>query len=182
MTEEKTTAPAKTGAEGGLPAPRGTAERHPLLSLRDEMDRVFDDLFASFPLVPFGGRRLAADPWRRFQGMFEATFPTVDVAEHDSDYRITAEVPGMKEKDIDLSLAGGVLTIRGEKKQEKEEKKEDFYVSERRYGSFQRSFRLPEDVDADKVEASFKSGILTITLPKSAEAEARRKKIAIKAA
>jgi HSP20 family protein len=86
----------------------------------------------------------------------------------------------MEEKDIDVKFADGVLTIKGEKKEEREEKKKDYYLSERRFGSFQRSFRVPEGVDADKIDASFKNGVLTVMLPKSAEAQKREKKIAIK--
>jgi len=106
--------------------------------------------------------------------------PAVDVAETDKGYEITAELPGMDESNIDVKFADGVLTIKGEKKEEREEKKKDYYVSERRYGSFQRSFPVPESVDANKIEAKFVNGVLTIKLPKSAEAQKNEKKIAIK--
>ena len=129
-----------------------------------------------------GGRRLDTDPWRRFQGMFEATFPIADVVEGETDYRITAELPGMSEKDIEISLAGDTLTVKGEKKEEHEEKAQNRYVSERRYGSFQRSFALPEDADPEKIEAAFKNGVLTITLPKRPEAQAKQRKIEVRAA
>ena len=106
--------------------------------------------------------------------------PAVDIVEKDKDYEITAELPGMDESNIDVKFADGVLTIKGEKKEEREEKKKDYYVSERRYGSFQRSFPVPESVDANKIEAKFVNGVLTIKLPKSAEAQKNEKKIAIK--
>jgi HSP20 family protein len=176
--ETMATTPEKPVEKTAAPAP---AEHHPLLALRDEMDRVFDDFFANFPLMPFR-RRMDADPWRRFQGLFEATFPAVDVAESDKDYRITAELPGMEEKDIDISMLSGVLTLKGEKQEVKKEGKEDQYVSERRYGAFQRSFRLPEDADPDKIDAAFKNGVLTITLPKAPEAQTQRRKISVKQA
>lgn len=166
----KPTTPA-LGAEGG---------RHALMGLREEMDRLFDDFFTSFP---FGGarrRRLAADPWRRVQGVFEATFPAVDVSEDEGSYRITAELPGMEEKDIELAVVRDVLTLKGEKKEQRETREENAIVSERRYGSFQRSFPLPEDADVSGIEASFKNGVLTVTLPRKAEAQASRRKIDIK--
>jgi HSP20 family protein len=108
--------------------------------------------------------------------------PAVDIAEREKEYEITAELPGMEEKNIDVKFADGILTIKGEKKEEREEKKKDYYLSERRFGSFQRSFQVPDGVDADKIEASFKDGLLTVILPKSAQAQKSEKKIAIKKA
>ena len=110
------------------------------------------------------------------------TVPAVDVAEKDNQYQISAELPGMDQNNIEVTLSNGVLTIKGEKKEEKEESKKDYYLSERRYGSFQRSFQVPEGVDAEKIEANFKNGILTVSLPKTAAAQKDQKKIAIKAA
>jgi HSP20 family protein len=108
--------------------------------------------------------------------------PAVDVVEKEKAYQITAELPGMEEQNIDVTFSDGVLRIKGEKTEEKEEKKKDQYLSERRYGSFQRAFRLPDGVDADKIEANFKNGVLTVMLPKTTEAVRSEKKIAIKAA
>jgi len=88
----------------------------------------------------------------------------------------------MDEKNIDVKVADGTLTIKGEKQEEKEEKKKDYYLRERSFGSFERSFAIPEGVDADKIEASFKKGVLTLTLPKKPEAQKPAKKIDIKAA
>jgi HSP20 family protein len=104
----------------------------------------------------------------------------VDIAEKEKEYEVMAELPGMDENNIDVKFADGMLTIKGEKKEEKEEKKKDYYLSERRYGSFQRSFQVPDGVDAEKIEASFKNGVLTVKLPKTAEAVKQEKKIAIK--
>ena len=106
--------------------------------------------------------------------MFEATFPTADVVAGEKECKITAELPGMSEKDLEIVLAGDVLTLKGEKKEEHEEKGENHHVSERRYGSFQRSFALPEDADPEKIEAAFKNGVLTVTLPKRPEAQQPR--------
>jgi HSP20 family protein len=91
-------------------------------------------------------------------------------------------VPGIDQNNVEVNLDNGVLTIKGEKKQETEEKKKNYHMSERRYGSFERSFQIPDDVDQDKIEASFNKGVLTVTLPKNAEAQKFAKTIAVKAA
>jgi HSP20 family protein len=169
--------------ETKVPVSAGTMSRYSLQGLREEMDRLFDDFFSGSSRLPFWRRsRLEADPWRRFQGMFDETFPTADVVEGDKDYRITAELPGMSEKDIEIALVGDVLTLKGEKKEEHEEKGESRYVAERRYGSFQRSFALPEDVDAEKIAASFKNGVISVTLPKRPDAQPKQRKIEVKSA
>ncbi|HET6467832.1 MAG TPA: Hsp20/alpha crystallin family protein [Geminicoccaceae bacterium] len=169
-------------AQAAAPVPRAEeGARHPLLALRREVDRLFDDFFTGFSLAPFG-RGFEADPWRRFQSTLGMAHPAVDAAENEKEYRITAELPGLTEKDVEVSLVNGTLTLKGEKKEEKEERKENYYMAERRRGSFQRSFRLPEDVDPGGIAASCKDGVLTIILPKSAQAQAKRKKIDVKAA
>ncbi len=96
--------------------------------------------------------------------------PAVDVVESENGYEITADLPGMDEKNIEVKVTDGVLTMKDERQEEKEEKKKDYYLQERSFGSFQRSFELPETVDADKIEASFKKGVLTVKLPKKPEA------------
>jgi HSP20 family protein len=120
------------------------------------------------------------EPFRAGTGVFGAA-PAVDVTETERAYEITAELPGLDEKNIEVKLAEGVLTIKGEKQEEKEEKKKDYYLQERSFGSFQRAFQVPDGVDTDKIEAAFKNGVLTLTLPKSAEAQKAEKKIAVKA-
>ena len=95
-------------------------------------------------------------------------------------YEITADLPGMDDKNIEVKAVDGVLTIKGEKQEEKEEKKKDYYLQERSFGSFQRSFGLPDGVDQDKIEASFKKGVLIVTLPKRPEAQKPTKKIEVK--
>src|SRR6516165_5009738 len=142
------------------------AEWRPFESLRREVDRLFEDF------------RLGS--WRSPFGRGEA--PAVDIVEKEKAYEITAELPGMDESNIDVKVSDGTLTIKGEKRDEKEEKKKDYYLSERRYGSFQRSFGVPDGVDADKIEANFKNGVLTVTLPKTEQAQTSEKKIAIKKA
>ncbi|MDE2375810.1 Hsp20/alpha crystallin family protein [Bradyrhizobium sp.] len=151
---------------------------HPFESLRKEVDRLFEDFGRgdfwgrSFPTLAGFEKNLT----RKF-----AAAPAVDVVENDKAYEITAELPGMEEKDIEVKLANGGLTIKGEKKEEKEEKQKDYYVSERRYGSFERYFALPDGIDADKIGASFKNGVLKVTLPKTAEAQKPAKTIEVKA-
>jgi len=107
--------------------------------------------------------------------------PAVDLAEKDGAYEITAELPGMEEKDIDVQFSDGMLTIKGEKREEKQEKKKDYHLSERHFGSFRRSFRVPEGVEPNKITAEFKNGVLSLTLPKSAQTKKKERKIAVKA-
>jgi len=168
-----------------LQTEKGTAPAvkpwRPLVNLRREIDRLFDELDSGIWRSPF--RRSMFD--LRPIGQRELTWtmaPAMDVAETDAAYEITAELPGMDEKNVEVKLADGILTIKGEKHEEKEEKKKDYYLSERSFGSFQRSFQVPDSVDADKIDAGFKKGVLTVTLPKSAEAQKSAKKIAVKAA
>jgi HSP20 family protein len=106
----------------------------------------------------------------------------VDVIESEKGYEITADLPGMDENNIEVKVTDGILTMKGERQEEKEEKKKDYYLQERSVGAFQRSFEIPESVDADKIEASFKKGVLTVKLPKRAEAQKPAKKIEVKAA
>jgi HSP20 family protein len=106
----------------------------------------------------------------------------VDIVEKDNAYEVTAELPGMDEKNIEVKLDNGGLTIKGEKQEEKEEKRKGYHLQERRFGSFERYFAVPEGVDTDKIEASFKKGLLTVTLPKKPEAQKPAKKIDVKAA
>ena len=140
------------------------------LSLRREMDRLFDDFFTASP-----------KPLKALEGAFD---PSIDVSETDKELEVTAEVPGVDEKDIEVTVAEGVLTIRGEKKTEKEEKDKakNFYRLERSYGAFQRSFQLPADYDDSKVEATFNKGVLKVVVPKKPQAKAATKKIEVKKA
>ena len=142
-------------------------EEHPLSLLRREMDSLFDNFYRGFDIEPFESRL----------GAFS---PKVDVTESDKEIKISAELPGMEEKDIDVSLQNDMLIIKGEKKEEKEDKGKDYYRMERSYGSFSRTIPLPVEVETDKVDARFKNGLLSITLPKTAKAVAETKKIAVK--
>jgi len=140
----------------------------PFLALHQEMNRLFDEAFRGFDLAPFG----ISD--RFFGG--GASWPNIEVAETDKDIKVIAELPGLDEKDIDVHLANGALTISGEKHAETEDK--DRLFSERYYGRFERRIPL-EDVDENKVTALFKKGVLTVTLPKTTLAIDRVKRIQI---
>jgi len=169
-----------------LPIKRETMEPsasrawYPFENLRQEIDRLFDDFGMGFRW-PFGRSLFAAEPLFRREPTW-TSMPAVDVVESEKGYEITADLPGMDEKNIEVKVADGVLTMKGERQEEKEEKKKDYYLQERSFGSFQRSFELPEGVDADKIEASFKKGVLTVKLPKKPEAQKPAKKIEVKAA
>ncbi len=166
----------KTGATVGTSLER-SAPWAPLDSLRREIDRVFDSFHSGSWRFPFGRMGMEFE-WPR-QGTWVT--PAIDVSEKDTHYEITAELPGMDEKNIEIKLSNGTLTIKGEKKEEKEEHEKDYYVSERRFGSFMRSFQVPEGVDTAKIEASFAKGVLTVSLPKTAEAQKNEKTITVKA-
>ena len=143
-------------------------ETSPFLTLHREMNRLFDDVFRGFDLAPMGsGDRL-----------FDHGFgwPSIEVVESANELKVTAELPGLDENDVDIHLAGGVLTISGEKKTESEDKERLF--SERYYGRFER--RIPvEDIDEEGVSASFRNGVLTVTLPRTATAKPNVRRIAI---
>ena len=135
-----------------------------LSSLRREMDRLWDSFFGERPLA-----RVWEGEW----------IPSLDVSETKDNFVVKAEVPGIDAKNIDISLTGDVLTIRGEKKHEKEEKEEDYHLVERGYGTFSRSVRLPAEVESAEIKASYKNGILKVTLPKSEKVKAKEVKIKV---
>ena len=151
----------------------------PFEGLRNEIDRLFDD-FGRGLWQPFRRSLFPMEP--SFRSQFKWPTMAVDVVESEKAYEITAELPGMDEKNIEVKVADGVLTIKGEKREETEKKEKDYYLQERSFGSFERSFELPESVEADKIEASFKKGVLTLTLPKNVEAQKPAKKIEVKVA
>lgn len=141
---------------------------HPFDSFRQEMNKLMDSFFQGSLLRPFDTR-------------LEGFTPRVDVVDTGEGIKIVAELPGMDDKDIEVSLTGDALTIKGEKKEEKEEKGKDYYRSERSFGSFTRTVPIPEGIDAEAVAASFKKGVLTVTMPKTKQAIKDAKKISVKA-
>ena len=140
----------------------------PFLSLHREMNRLFDDVFRGAALPAATGSQGQGDV-----GNFVNA--SMNVSETDKELRITAELPGVTEQDIDVSLDDDVLTIRGEKKFERKDEKENFHFVERSYGTFQRSLRLPYAVDSEQVRASFENGVLTVTVPKTGRQERSRR-------
>ena len=162
-------------------AKAGASGRYSLVTLRHEFDRIMEELSSSLSLNPFRARAMEVEPFRRLQSAFALSMPAVDVVERHREYKITAELPGMDRKDIELSVSDDVITIKGEKKSELTKQKKNVHLSERRYGSFERSFRLPEGASADGIDASYRHGVLTITLPKTSDPRSRQRKISVRA-
>jgi HSP20 family protein len=149
-----------------VPVTRESGLGFPLHSLQREIDRIFDDFSSGFGrLTGFRSGELV---------------PKMNVRESDGEIEFTAELPGLEEKDVEVTLADNILTIRGEKKEEKEEKGKDYRLLERSFGSFSRSFEVPAGVDPSAIEAKLEKGVLTVKFPKPAQAEA--KKIAVRPA
>ena len=176
MAEAATKLPVKTEAKETSPAaPRGWQA---LENLRQDVGRLFDNFPSTFWRSPFRSPLFDVGPlWPRNQSW--NAVPAVDIVEKDNAYEITAELPGMDEKNVEVTSSEGMLMIKGEKEESKEEKEKDYHLSERRYGSFRRTFSVPAGVDANKIEATFKKGVLTVTLPKSTDAQKKEKKIAV---
>jgi HSP20 family protein len=156
---------------------QGVAFPIALQNFHREFDRIFDQAFHGFGL---------SQPWldgvlwpRMSDGMLK---PILDLSATDKEYTISVEIPGVDERDVKLEIAKDTLTIRGEKKHDKEEKDKNYYRVERSYGSFQRVLSLPEDADQAGVKATFKRGILTISMPRKAIPQADVRKIEIKSA
>ncbi|EXF47284.1 HSP20 family protein [Pseudomonas sp. BAY1663] len=166
--------PAVSSDENKTPAP--PEAWRPFDSLRRQVDRLFDDFERPWHL-PFSRHGFETTPF--WQGGL-ARMPAMDVVEKDKAFEITAELPGMDEKDVEVKLVGNNLIIKGEKRQERKEEKDGYHLSERSYGSFQRSFALPEGVDREQIDARFGKGVLTLSLAKKAGAPEGEKSISIK--
>ena len=154
-------------------AVRTGQQDYPLTALQRRMNRMFDDFFGDFG-------DLAAGPLGILTRTGASFMPRMDVSETDKDITITAELAGMDEKDVEVTLQDDVLTIKGEKKTERDEKDQRSFVSERSYGTFSRSIALPDGVETDSIDASFKRGVLTVRLTKLPVEEPKAKKIEIK--
>lgn len=146
--------------------------RNEIASLHREMDRLFEHLWSE----GFASAPMSAD-WARMDVQ-----PQLDVAEDNKSISVKIELPGMDEKDVDVTLTDRMLTIRGKKEEDKESKEKDFYKRERAFGSFRRNIEVPATIDVSQIEASFKKGVLTIQLPKTKEAQDKVKHIDVKAA
>ncbi len=152
-------------------APAGREEEPLFFTLQREMNRIFDDFWHGWDAAP---SELAG-------GRFGFFLPSIDVRQSEREIVVKAELPGLDEKDIEVLLTDDALTIRGEKKAEEEEKGKTYYHMERSYGSFNRVIPLPAGIDQKKVQAQYKNGVLSITLQKTEESQAKGKKISIKA-
>jgi len=147
---------------------RRRSEVTPFDRFHDEVDRLFEDFFGNYPLA----RQGEEENW--------PIVPEVDVQETDNEIIVNAELPGVEEKDLDLRIDNGNLTLKGEKEEKDENKEGDMYHTERRYGSFMRTIPLNAEVDAENAEANFKNGVLNVKLPKIGEKEEEGKKIEVK--
>ena len=174
MAETTNNVPTKTQ---NTPAPQQARRR--FAGIRREIDSLVEDFFRRPPSST--RRRSFLHIASRRAGAAFGAIPAVHFTETDTAYEITSELPGgMDEKNVEVKFANGLLTIKGEKQEEREEKKRGYHMQERSFGSFERTIRVPEGVDADKIKTSFKKGALAVTLPKKAEARAERK-VAVKA-
>lgn len=151
------------------------------LNLRNEIDHLFDEIHDNWPFTSLAQRGKSSAITTPF--MFGDTLPAIDVCEKDDRIEVKAELPGIDEKDINVDLTDRMLIISGEKKEEHEEgeKEGNYYVSERRYGSFKRSIAVPEGIDHGKADATFKNGVLTVVLKKTPESREKITKIKVKA-
>ncbi len=154
---------------GAAPVPYGW---EPFGSLRSEIDRLFEDVTSGWGV----GRALERMPWKGL------AMPATDIVENDKEFVATVELPGLEEKDIDVKVSDGAISISAEKSEEIEEEKENYRLHERRYGSFARSFTLPISVDPERISASYDKGVLKLVMPKTEEAKKKQHKIEVKAA
>jgi HSP20 family protein len=156
-----------------------TGGSDPLMEMHQQVDRLFNSMLRGFALPSLYGNSsaglpaLSASSWLR---------PSVDIAATDKQYTITVEVPGVEENDLALEMVDDSLIIRGEKKLEQEQKDKEFYRTERSYGSFRRVLSLPQDADWDRIDAQFNNGVLTIILPRKAQAQTAGRRIGIRKA
>lgn len=181
VTEENATEPKGAEEAKQTEAQPAAHEWWPFEPLRREVERVFDEFYRGPWRLPFTRTAFDVGPVWLGEAIWRTT-PAVDIVEREQDYVITAEMPGVPASNVDVRLSDERLSIKGEKTEETDEDRKGVHISERRYGSFQRTFRVPEGVDRGKIEASFVNGVLTVTLPKSAEALKNERTIEVKAA
>jgi len=165
VRQESKTAPARS--ESGWSS---------LEALRHEIDRVFDAFRPRRFMSPFKHRLFDFEPFHRLEMAADAWAPITDVKESPKNYKITVEVPGVDPEDVEVSVTETLLRISGEKKEERETEEEGYSITERSYGSFERSLMLPEGIEEDKISAKVSKGVLTVVLPKTSEAQKKKKK------
>jgi HSP20 family protein len=152
---------------------RPNEDTDPFMAFRREMNRVFDDTFKGFGMPSLLGPAFGRMP-------METLMPQIDVSESDHEIQVTAELPGIDEKDVEVILADDMLTIRGEKKAEHEQKDRDYHLMERSHGTFSRSLPLPFAADPSQVKAAFKNGVLTVTIQKPKEVLEKQHRIEVR--
>jgi HSP20 family protein len=157
--------PFRLGRSGNI----AKTGENPAATFQKALNNLFDDFFSGYEVLPSDEK-------------ISYFNPKVDMTEDEKEIKVTAELPGLEEKDIEVNLSKDILTIKGEKSQEKEEKGKETYYSERSFGSFSRTMQIPSEVEYDKIDATFKKGVLNITLPKAAKSAEHHKKIQIKSA
>jgi HSP20 family protein len=174
------TSPAKSPKPVHEANVSGNGDWHPMQALRQQVDNLFRDFNRDFMRWPSARSPFDLEP-SGFRGLAGSAAPATDIVEHDDRFVIEAEVPGMDESNIEITLNNDVLILKGEKTEEKEEKDRNHYLSERQYGAFERRFQLPTGVDRERIAATFSRGLLKLVLPKLPQAQKSTKKIAIKA-
>ena len=163
LTKRRDETPSSVAPTGDYPFP----------AIQDQMSRLFEDVFGGF-----GSELDIFRPFRAFDRPWGVN-PNLDVSETDNEIIVQAELPGLEEKDVEVTLENDILTLKGPKGEEQKDGERNYYLVERSYGAFQRSVQLPVGLDRDNVKAVFKNGVLTVTLPKTAEAKSERKVIDI---
>jgi HSP20 family protein len=177
MTEKKTSIEVKRDPPRQVET--SVQDWEPIRSLRHQIDRIFADF--DWPDIHLGWpRRAAVVP--QLWSDFGVAIPPVDLVERNGGYELQAELPGLTENQIEVKLANSILTIKGAKSSERVEDQDDYHLRERSFGSFQRSFRVPANVDPDKIEAKFDKGVLKVSLPKTAAAIQEERKIDVRTA
>ncbi|MHA7834858.1 MAG: Hsp20/alpha crystallin family protein [Algiphilus sp.] len=166
----------RPGSERAMSHP---ASEHPLARMHQEMDRLFEDVFPSFGMPGHYTHGGLPQPGSRLAGLLR---PQLDISENDTGYTITVEIPGVERDDVDISVEDGTLLIRGEKRQSEEHHASDFHAIERSYGRLQRVLDLPEDADEAQIAARFKDGVLSVHVPRRADASQRGRRIEVQGA
>lgn len=181
MNEQISVRGSGSGKEAAKTQVPAAPEEHwwpPLTSLRQEVDRLFDDFTSGWP---FRARAFERHPWAHLPAAFRTAAPATDVVENEKEFVITLDLPGVEDKNIEVTASDDVLTVQAEATEERKEEKENYFLSERQHGALQRAFHIPPGVDMDKIDANYEKGVLKITLPKTAEAQKKQRKIKIKA-
>lgn len=185
MSTRAENVPVKKQGDNGEPkAASQSGVYPPLMSLRQQVDRLFDQfLDQGWMRSPAGLYGIWDSPLFRSRATEISALmdsPRTDMSESESEYELSVELPGMSEKDIEITVKDNMFSLKGEKKSERETKKKDYHIAERSYGSVRRTFSMPSDVDPDKVAATFSKGVLKVHLPKTGEARSKPRKIEVK--